>query len=58
MSKHGAIKVTPLELLYGQEVVLPMEINLQTYGVMHQDALLVVEYKTIMMDEIEDIPEN
>jgi hypothetical protein len=58
MSKHGAIKVTPFELLYGQEVVLPMEINLQTYGVMHQDALLVVEYKTIMMDEIEDIPEN
>jgi hypothetical protein len=27
-SRHGAMKVTPFELVYGQEVVLPMEIGL------------------------------
>jgi transposase InsO family protein len=28
VSRHGATKVTPFELIYGQEVVLPMEVNL------------------------------
>jgi len=29
ISKHGATQVTPYELVYGQEAVLPVEINLQ-----------------------------
>jgi hypothetical protein len=33
ISKHSAIKVTPFELVYGQEVILPVEVNL--------DALLI-----------------
>jgi hypothetical protein len=28
VSKHGATKVTPFELVFGQEVVLPIEVNL------------------------------
>jgi hypothetical protein len=28
ISKHSATKVTPFELVYGQEVVLPIEVNL------------------------------
>jgi hypothetical protein len=28
--KHSVTKVTPLELVYGQEVVLPMEVNIDT----------------------------
>jgi hypothetical protein len=28
IAKHGAIWVTPFELVYGQEAVLPIEINL------------------------------
>jgi transposase InsO family protein len=28
VSKHGATKVTPIELVYGQEIVLLIEINL------------------------------
>jgi hypothetical protein len=32
-SRHGATKVTPFELVYGQEVVLPMEIGLQSLRV-------------------------
>jgi transposase InsO family protein len=37
--KHGAIKVTPFEQVYEQEVVLPVEVNLQAYIVMHQGTL-------------------
>jgi hypothetical protein len=29
VSRHGATKVTPFELVYGQEAVLPIEVNLQ-----------------------------
>jgi hypothetical protein len=28
ISRHGATKVTPFELVYGQEAVLPVEVNL------------------------------
>jgi hypothetical protein len=28
ISKHSAMKVTPFELVYGQEAVLPIEVNL------------------------------
>jgi hypothetical protein len=28
ISKHSATKVMPFELVYGQEVILPVEVNL------------------------------
>ena len=31
ISRHGATKVTPFEFVYGQEVVLPVEVNLDAY---------------------------
>jgi transposase InsO family protein len=31
ISRHGATKITPFELVYGQEVVLPIEVNLTAY---------------------------
>jgi transposase InsO family protein len=31
ISRHGATKDTPFELVYGQEAVLPIEVNLGTY---------------------------
>jgi hypothetical protein len=37
--------VTPFEMMYGQEAVLPVEINLSAYRVMHQDSLTAEEYK-------------
>jgi hypothetical protein len=58
VSKHGAIKVTLFELVYGQEAVLPVELNLQNCRIMHQDGLTKEEYSTKMMDEIGDIPKN
>jgi ribonuclease HI len=51
-SKHGAIKVTPFELVYGQEVVLPVELNLQVNRVTGQDTLSSEEYRGLMMDHL------
>jgi hypothetical protein len=31
ISRHGATKVTPFELVYGQEAVLLIEVNLDAY---------------------------
>jgi hypothetical protein len=33
ISKHGATKVSPFELVYGQEAVLPVEVNLGAYRI-------------------------
>jgi hypothetical protein len=55
VSKNGAIKVTPFQLVYGQEVVLTLELSLQTRRVMCQDKLTGTEYNSMMMDEIDDL---
>jgi hypothetical protein len=50
MSKHGVTKVTPFEHVYGQKVMLPFEVNLQSCRVTQQEALSVEEYTDLMMD--------
>jgi hypothetical protein len=57
-SRHGATKVTPFELTYGQEAVLPVEINLQNWRASGQDNLSAKEYNELMMDAIDDVPES
>ena len=37
ISRHGATKVTPFELVYGQEAVLPVEVNLDAYRLAKQN---------------------
>ena len=39
ISRHGATKVTPFELVYGQEVVLPVKVNLDAYRLAKQNGL-------------------
>jgi hypothetical protein len=56
-SRHGATKVTPFKLVYGQETVLPMEISLHSLRVTGQDSLSV-EYHELMMDKIDDVHES
>jgi hypothetical protein len=52
ISRHGATKVTPFELVYGQEVVLPIEVNLSAYRLAKQNDLDVIVYQSLMMDNI------
>jgi hypothetical protein len=56
-SRHGATKVTPFELVYGQEAVLPVEISLQSLRITGQGSLSAKEYHELMMDKIDDIHE-
>jgi hypothetical protein len=58
VSRHGATKVTPFELVYGQEAVWPIEINLQSCRLKYQDQLGNEEYHSMMIDEMDDITEN
>jgi hypothetical protein len=44
ISRHGATKVTPFELMYGQEAVLPVEVNLDAYRLVRQNDMFVIMY--------------
>jgi hypothetical protein len=55
ISKHGATKVTPFELVYGQKVVLPIEVNLGFLRYFKQDDLSVKDYKTLKRGDFEDV---
>jgi hypothetical protein len=44
--------------VYGQEAVLPMEINLQMCRITKQDALSAKEYTEGMMDRIDELPKS
>jgi transposase InsO family protein len=57
-STHRATKVTAFELVYGQEVVLPLEIGLQSLRVTGHGSLSAKEYHELMMDKIDDVLES
>ena len=44
ISCHGATKVTPFEFIYGQDAVLPVEVNLGAYRLAKQSDLSAVDY--------------
>jgi hypothetical protein len=58
MSRHRATKVTPFDLVYGQEVVLFVEVSLQNLRVTRQSHLSAKEYNELMMDKMDDAPES
>jgi hypothetical protein len=55
ISKHDDAKVTTFELVYGQEAVLPVEVNLGSLRYIKQDNLSVEDYKTLMGGNLEDV---
>jgi len=55
MSCHGATKVSPYQLVYGHEAILPWETQLGSRRVTFQDQLTVENYTTLMNDELEDL---
>jgi len=58
ISRHGATKVTPFELVYGQETVLPVEVNLDAYRLAKQNDLTAVDYYELMMDNIDEVSDK
>jgi hypothetical protein len=57
-SRHRATMVTPFELVYGQEAVLPVEVSLQNLRITEQVYLLAKEYTELMMDKIDEAPKS
>jgi hypothetical protein len=57
-SRHGATKVTPFELVYGQEAMMPIGVSLQNLRVTGQAHLSAKEYNESMMDKIDDAPQR
>jgi hypothetical protein len=57
-TRHGATKVTPFELVYGQEAMLPVEINVQACRVARQEMLSAEEYVERKMDAIDGVSES
>ena len=55
MSCHGATKVSPYQLVYGHEAVLPWETRLGSRRVTFQDQLTAEDYATLVKDELEDL---
>jgi transposase InsO family protein len=51
--RHGATKVTPFKLVYSQEAVLLVEVNLDAYRLAKQNDLFAVMYHDLMMDNID-----
>jgi hypothetical protein len=56
--RHGATKVTPFELVYGQEAVLTVEVNLDVYRLTKQNDLSAVDYYDLMMDNIDEVTDK
>jgi hypothetical protein len=58
ISKHSATKVTPFELVYGQEDVLPVEVNLDALRIARQNELSVVDYHNLMLDRLDEVSDE
>jgi len=58
ISRHGATKVTPYELVYGQEAVLPVEVNLDALRLAKQNGLSAVDFHNLMMDNIDEVADK
>jgi hypothetical protein len=56
--KHSATKVTSFELVYGQEAILPMEINLDALRIARQNKLSAVDYHNLMLDRLDEVSDE
>jgi hypothetical protein len=55
ISKHNATKVTHFELVYGQEAILPIEVNLDALRIAQQNELSAVNYHNLMLDGLDEV---
>jgi hypothetical protein len=55
ISKHSATKVTPFKLVYGLEVVLPVEVNLKSLQIARQNELSAADCHNLMLDSLDEV---
>ena len=55
MACHGATKLSPYQLVYGHEAILPWELRLGSRRVTFQDQLIADDYGALMKDGLEDL---
>ena len=55
MACHSSTKVSPYQLVYGHDVVLPREIKTGSRRMLSQDQLTTDDYATLMKDELDDL---
>jgi hypothetical protein len=58
ISKHSATKVTPFKLVYGQEAVLPIEVNLDALRIARQNELSAIDYHNLMLDWLDKVSDE
>jgi hypothetical protein len=58
ITKHSATKLIPFELVYGQEAILPMEVNLDALRIARQNELLAVDYHNLMLDRLDEVSDE
>jgi hypothetical protein len=58
ISKHRDTKVSPFELVYGQETMLPMEISLNVVRFAKKNDLAVGDYYNSMIDNIDEVTDK
>jgi len=58
MACHGSTKVSPYQLVYGDDVVLPWEIKTGSRRMFSQDQLTADDYATLIKDELGDLAEH
>jgi hypothetical protein len=58
ISKHSATKVISFELVYGQEAVLSVEVNLDALRIAQQNELSAVDYHNLMFDRLDEVSDE
>jgi hypothetical protein len=58
ISKHSPIKVTPFKLVYRQEVILPVEVNLNDLRIAQQNELSAVDYHDLIHDKLDEVSDE
>jgi hypothetical protein len=55
ISKHSATKVSPFELVYMQEAILPVEVNLDALQIAREIELSAIDYHNLMLDSLDEV---
>jgi transposase InsO family protein len=58
ISKHSVTNVTPFELVYGQDAILPTEVNLDALRIARQNELSAIDYHNLMLGQLDEVSDD